>query len=64
MTNQKVSFVTRLRSRIVYEVKSKQDVLASKGILTDEYIELSSDHAKKRGAPKRLKCKNKKTTYD
>ena len=64
MTNQKVSFVTRLRSRIVYEVKSKQDVLASKGILADEYIELSSDYAKKRGAPKRLKCKNKKTTYD
>ena len=64
MTNQKVSFVTRLRPRIVYEVKSKQDVLATKGILTDEYIELSSDYAKKRGVPKRLKCKNKKTTYD
>jgi putative transposase len=45
-------------------VKSKQDVLASKGILADEYIELSSDYAKNRGAPKRLKCKNKKTTYD
>lgn len=64
MTNQKVSFVTRLRSKTVYEMKSKQDVLASKGFLVDEYIELSSDYAKKRGAPKRLKCKNKKNPYD
>lgn len=55
MTNQKVSFVTQLRPRIVYEVKSKQDVLATKGILADEYIELSSDYAKKRDAPKRLR---------
>lgn len=55
ITNQKVSFVTRLRPKTVYEVKSKQDVLASKGILADEYIELSSDYAKKRGAPKRLR---------
>ncbi|AZM40002.1 IS4 family transposase [Acinetobacter sp. WCHA29] len=55
MTNQNFSFVTRLRSKTVYEVKSKQDVFASKGILADEYIELSSDHAKKRGAPKRLR---------
>ena len=55
MTNQKVSFVTRLRPKTVYEVKSKQDVLVSKGILADEYIELSSDYAKKRGAPKRLR---------
>ena len=55
MTNQKVSFVTQLRPKTVYEVKSKQDVLASKGILADEYIELSSDYAKNRGAPKRLR---------
>ena len=56
MTNQNFSFVTRLRPRIVYEVKSKQDVFASKGILADEYIELSSDYAKKRGVTKRLSC--------
>lgn len=55
MTNQKVSFVTRLRSKTIYEMKSKQDVLASKGFLVDEYIELSSDYVKKRGAPKRLR---------
>lgn len=55
MTNQNFNFVTRLRSKTVYEMKSKQDVLASKGILTDEYIELSSDYAKKRSAPKRLR---------
>ena len=30
-------------------------MLVSKGILADEYIELSSDYAKKRGAPKRLR---------
>ena len=69
MTNQKVSFVTRLRPKTVYEVKSKQDVLASKGILADEYIELSSDYAKKRGAPKRLRCiefcdEKKKRTFE
>jgi putative transposase len=55
MTNQKVSFVTRLRSKTIYEMKSKQDVLASKGFLVDEYIELSSDYAKKRGAPELLR---------
>ena len=55
MTNQNFSFVTRLRPKTVYEVKSKQDVFASKGFLADEYIELSSDYAKKRGTPKRLR---------
>ncbi|NAR52395.1 IS4 family transposase, partial [Acinetobacter haemolyticus] len=55
MTDRKVSFVTRLRPKTVYEVKSKREVYACKGILADEYIELSSDYAKKRGAPKRLR---------
>ena len=55
MNRQNVSFVTRLRPKTVYEVKSRQEVLSSKGILADECIELSSDYAKKRGAPERLR---------
>ena len=55
MSHRKVSFVTRLRPKTVYEVKSSHKVLACKGILADEYIELSSDYARKRGAPKLLR---------
>lgn len=55
MTHQNISFVTRLRPKTVYEVKSIHKVLACKGILADEYIELSSEYAKKRGAPKLLR---------
>ena len=55
MRNRKVSFVTRLRPKTVYKVKSTHEVLSSKGILADEHIELNSDYAKKRGAPKLLK---------
>ena len=55
MSNRKVSFVTRLRPKTVYKVKSTHEVLSSKGILADEHIELSRDYAKKRGAPKLLR---------
>lgn len=55
MSNRKVSFVTRLRPKTVYELKSTHEVLSSQGILADEHIELSSDYAKKRGAPKLLR---------
>lgn len=55
MTNRNVSFVTRLRPKTVYEVKSSHKVLACKGILADEHIELSSTYARKRGAPKLLR---------
>lgn len=55
LTHQKVSFVTRLRPKTVYQVKSSRSVLASKGIIADEWIELSSAYAKKRGAPKLLR---------
>lgn len=54
LTDQKIGFVTRLRPKTVYQVKSSREVLACKGIITDECIELSSAHAKKRGAPKQL----------
>jgi len=55
LTDQKIGFVTRLRPKTVYQVKSSREVLACKGIITDECIELSSAHAKKRGAPKQLR---------
>ena len=55
LTHQKVSFVTRLRPKTVYQVKSSRNVLATTGIIADECIELSSAHAKKRGAPKLLR---------
>ena len=55
LTLQNVSFVTRLRPKTVYQVKSSRSVLATKGIIADECIELSSAHAKKRGVPKLLR---------
>ena len=55
LTLQNVSFVTRLRPKTVYQVKSSRSVLETKGIIADEYIELSSAHAKKRGAPELLR---------
>jgi putative transposase len=55
LTLQNVSFVTRLRPKTVYQVKSSHSVLATKGIIADECIELSSAHAKKRGAPELLR---------
>ena len=55
LTLQNVSFVTRLRPKTVYQVKSSRSVLATKGIIADECIELSSAHAKKRGAPELLR---------
>lgn len=69
MTDEKVSFVTRLRPKTVYQVKSKNKILTCKGILADESIELCSDYAKKRGAPKLLRRiefydKAKKRTFE
>lgn len=69
MTDEKVSFVTRLRPKTFYQVKSKNKILTCKGILADESIELCSDYAKKRGAPKLLRRiefydKAKKRTFE
>ncbi|KAF5273741.1 hypothetical protein FQR65_LT17114 [Abscondita terminalis] len=47
MTQQNISFVTRLRPKTVYKVKSTHKVLACKGILADECIELSSKSMQK-----------------
>lgn len=52
LTNQGVSFVTRLRPKAVYEVLERKSVIESKGIISDQIIQLNSAHALKRGAPK------------
>jgi IS4 transposase len=52
LTNQGVSFVTRLRPKAVYEVLENKPVIESKGVISDQIIQLNSAHALKRGAPK------------
>jgi len=51
LTDQGVFFVTRLRARAVYTVKERRSVNAAAGISSDQIIQLSSAHARKRGAP-------------
>lgn len=52
LTAQGVSFVTRMRPKSVYSVLETRSVLKSKGVLRDQLIQLDSDYALKRGAPK------------
>ena len=52
LTEQKVSFVTRLRPKSVYSVLKINDTRNIQGVIADEVIQLDSEHAKKRGAPK------------
>lgn len=52
LTEQGVSFVTRLRPKAVYKVLERQPVIRAKGITSDQIIQLNSAHALKRGAPK------------
>lgn len=52
LTKQGVSFVTRLRPKAVYKVLERQPVNKSKGVTSDQIIQLNSAHALKRGAPK------------
>lgn len=52
LTKQGVSFVTRLRPKAVYKVLERQSVDKSKGVSSDQVIQLNSAHALKRGAPK------------
>jgi putative transposase len=52
LTEQGVSFVTRLRPKAVYQVLECRPVVKSKGITSDQIIQLNSAHAIKRGAPK------------
>lgn len=52
LTKQGVSFVTRLRPNAVYKVLERRSADRSQGVLSDQVIQLNSDHAIKRGAPK------------
>ena len=52
LTNQGVSFVTRLRPKAIYEVLENKPVIESKGVISDQIIQLNNVHALKRGAPK------------
>lgn len=63
LTNQGVSFVTRLRPKAVYTVLERQPPLTEKGIMSDQVIQLNSAHAIKRGAPKlrRIGYRDKET---
>ena len=52
LTDKGVFFVTRLRAKAVYRVEERRYADSSKGVLSDQVIQLSSAHAIKRGAPK------------
>lgn len=52
LTEQGVSFVTRLRAKSVYKVLERKTANRAKGITSDQTIQLNSAHALKRGAPK------------
>ncbi len=52
LTDQGVSFVTRLRPKAVYKVLERHLVDKTKGLISDQTIQLNSAHAIKRGAPK------------
>ncbi|ASP38651.1 IS4 family transposase [Bacterioplanes sanyensis] len=51
LTKQGVFFVTRLRAGTVYKVRERREVIAHSGVRSDQVIELTSAHAKKRSAP-------------
>jgi len=52
LTEQGVSFVTRLRGKSVYKVLERRQANYGKGITSDQIIQLNSTHALKRGAPR------------
>jgi len=52
LTDNGVLFVTRLRPKAVYKVLETREVNRSKGVTSDQIIQLNSAHAIKRGAPK------------
>lgn len=51
LTDKGIFFVTRLRAKAVYAVRERRYADTSRGILSDQLIQLNSAHAKKRGAP-------------
>lgn len=52
LTEQGVSFVTRLRGKSVYKVLERRQANYGKGVTSDQIIQLNSTHALKRGAPR------------
>lgn len=51
LTDKGVSFVTRLRAKAIYRIEERRYADNSKGVYSDQRIQLSSAHAIKRGAP-------------
>lgn len=51
LTDKGIFFVTRLRAKAVYAVRERRFADTSRGVLSDQLIQLNSAHAKKRGAP-------------
>jgi putative transposase len=52
LTDKGVFFVTRLRAKAVFQVEERKIVDKSRGVTSDQIIQLNSAHAIKRGAPK------------
>jgi len=52
LTDQKVSFVTRLLTNAVYDVLEHLPVITKKGIVSDQIIQFNSAHALKKETPK------------
>lgn len=52
LTKQGVSFVSRLRPKAVYRVTKSYPVCSNSAVTYDQAIELTSQHAKKQGAPR------------
>ena len=52
LTQQGVSFVTRLKNKAVYTVLERREPHQAHGITSDHIIQLNSVHAIKRGAPR------------
>jgi hypothetical protein len=52
LTDKGVFFVTRLRAKAVYRVEERRYADNSKGVYSDQVIQLNSAHALKRGAPR------------
>lgn len=52
LTDQGVFFVTRLRPNSIYRVLERRSVDHTKGLTSDQTIQLNSAHAIKRGAPR------------
>lgn len=51
LTDKGIFFVTRLRAKAVYTIKERRKVIAGSGVTSDQFIQLNSAHALKRGAP-------------